>query len=54
LAEAAQVVRWYTLRWLIERYHDTLKSGCRIEQWQLETAARLKRALATLAIVAWR
>jgi hypothetical protein len=54
VAEAAQVVRWYTLRWLIERYHYTLKSGCRIEQLQLETAARLKRALATLAIVAWR
>jgi hypothetical protein len=54
VAQATEVVRWYTLRWLIERYHYTLKSGCRIEQLQLETAARLKRALATFAIVAWR
>jgi hypothetical protein len=53
-AEAVQVVRWYSLRWLIERYHFTLKSGCRVEQLQLAKAARLKRALATYGIVAWR
>jgi hypothetical protein len=53
-AEAAQAVRWYCGRWLIERYHYVLKSGCRIEQLQLETAGRLERALATYALVAWR
>ena len=52
--EAVQYVRWYTLRWLVERYHYVLKSGCRIEQLQLETAERLERALATYSIVAWR
>ncbi len=31
-----------------------LKSGCRVEALQLETAARLERALATYCIVAWR
>ena len=31
-----------------------LKSGCQIEQLQLETAHRLEMALATYAIVAWR
>ena len=31
-----------------------LKSGCLVEQLQLQTAARLSRAIATLAIVAWR
>ena len=31
-----------------------LKSGCRIERLQLETAERLKRALATYCVVAWR
>lgn len=54
LGEAEQAVRWYALRWLVERYHYVLKSGCRIERLQLETAARLERALATYAIVAWR
>lgn len=31
-----------------------LKSGCGIEQLQLEAAARLERALAICCIVAWR
>jgi hypothetical protein len=53
-AAAVEVVRWYSRRWLVERYHYTLKSGCRIEQLQLETAARLRRALATYTLVAWR
>ena len=45
--QAEQCVRWYRLRWLIERYHFVLKSGCRLEDLQLETALRLERALAT-------
>ncbi len=52
--EAGQCVRWYSQRWLIERYHYVLKSGCLIEELQLETAERLERALATYGIVAWR
>ena len=53
-ADAERVVRWYTYRWRIERYHFTLKSGCRLEDLQLETAERLRRALALYAIVAAR
>jgi hypothetical protein len=49
-----QCLRWYSYRWLIERYHYVLKSGCRIEQLQLETAERIHRALATYTIVPWR
>jgi hypothetical protein len=52
--QAWQCVQWYSLRWLIERFHFTLKSGCRIEQLHLETAQRLLNALATYSIVAWR
>jgi hypothetical protein len=51
---AWQCVVWYSLRWLIERFHFTLKSGCKIEALQLETAARLCNALATYSILAWR
>jgi hypothetical protein len=54
LADAEQAVRWYARRWLVERYHYVLKSGCKIERLQLETAERLERALATYAVVAWR
>ena len=53
-AQAAQCVRWYRCRWVIERYHLVLKSGCRIEELHVETAERLERALATYGIVAWR
>lgn len=53
-AQVICYIRWYTYRWLIERYHYVLKSGCRIEQLQLKTAERIKKALATYTIVAWR
>ena len=53
-ADALQYRRWYSYRWLIERYHYVLKSGCGLERLQLETADRLERALATYTIVAWR
>lgn len=54
LEDAARCVKWYTYRWLIERYHYALKSGCGIEKLQLETARRINMALATYSIVAWR
>lgn len=47
-------VRWYAHRWLVERYHFVLKSGCKIEGLPLRTADRLERALAVYAIAAWR
>jgi transposase len=52
--EAVQVVESYKKRWLIERYHSVLKSGCGIEQLQLQSSERLERALAVCCIVAWR
>jgi len=54
LADLLEIVRAYGLRWRIEEYHLTLKSGCRIEQLQLETADRLGRAITLLAAVAAR
>jgi hypothetical protein len=52
--EAVEVVEIYRKRWLIERYHYVLKSGCGIERVQLETAEGLERALSICCIVAWR
>jgi transposase-like protein/transposase Tn5 family protein len=54
LADARRMVLWYTWRWLIERYHFVLKSGCHVERLQLAKARRLERAVATYAAVAWR
>ncbi len=52
--EAVQVVEWYTRRWVSERFHHVLKSGCRVEHLQLQTKERLERAVATYCLVAWR
>lgn len=51
--EATRTLRWYTFRWRIEQYHYVQKSGCRIEELQLETAERLQRAITTYSLVAW-
>ena len=52
--DATRAAVWYSRRWLIERYHYVLKSGCRVERLQLRTAGRLRRALATYCVVAWQ
>lgn len=54
LEAALECVRMYAHRWKVERYHYVLKSGCKIEDLQLETADRLNRALALYSFVAWR
>src|SRR5713226_358338 len=53
-AAAGQMVRSYARRWLIERWHFTLKSGCRVERLQIDDAASLANALAVYGVVAWR
>jgi hypothetical protein len=54
VASAWERVTWYTYRWRVERYHLVLKSGLRIEQRQLATAARLELCLAVCGVVASR
>lgn len=54
LEDATRCIRWYSFRWLIERYHYVLKSGCQVEELQLEDAERIKRAVAVYSIAAWR
>jgi hypothetical protein len=51
---AIQKVRWYARRWTIEVIHKVLKSGCKIEQRQLEQRDRLERVMILDLIVAWR
>ena len=54
LADVLEVLRLYKLRWLIEDFHLTLKSGCQIEDLRLETADRLIKALVMYSAVALR
>jgi len=51
---AILMVEWYALRWGIEVYHRTLKSGCKIEERQLGHADRIESCLAIDMVVAWR
>lgn len=54
LEQACERLAWYAKRWGIEVYHRTLKSGCRIEDRQLETAESLQSCLALDMVVARR
>jgi hypothetical protein len=51
---AARMLDLYTRRWRIEEWHRVLKSGCKVEGHQHETAERLKRAIAIDVVLAWR
>ena len=52
--QAYQIIEYYTRRWLIERFHFVIKSGCALEDRQLRKAERLFRFLGIAQIVAWR
>jgi len=54
LEQAWERVDWYRHRWLVEDYHQCLKSGCRIEQRQLQTVDALMRLLGLLSPLAVR
>lgn len=51
---ALQCVKWYTFRWLIERFHYVLKSGTKIEELQLKDAGSLQKAIAVYSMAAFR
>ena len=52
--QVQQIVEYYCLRWQIEVYFRTLKSGCRVEERQFETLSRVENSLAVYSMVAWR
>ena len=52
--QAYERVEWYRRRWLIEQYHKALKTGCGMENSQLQDGAALRRLLGFLSIVAVR
>lgn len=54
LAEIQLVLTDYVARWTIEVYFRVFKTGCKVEEIQLETLARLKNCLAFYKIIAWR
>ena len=51
--QLAAVVDYYRARWLIEEFFKALKTGCAIEQRQLETFHGLNNLLALFLPMAW-
>lgn len=53
-ADVQRVISAYCVRWQIEVYFKTLKSGCRIEHRRFEHVDRVLNCLAFYSVVAWR
>jgi transposase-like protein/transposase Tn5 family protein len=54
LEQAWERVDWYRARWIVEDYHQGLKTGCRVEQRQVQSYEGLRRLLGLLAPTAVR
>jgi hypothetical protein len=54
LEDALRLAGWYALRWMVEQFHQCLKSGCKVEQRQLEHVDRLQPLIGMLCVVAVR
>jgi hypothetical protein len=52
--QAWQCVDWYRCHWIVEDYHQCLKTGCRIEERQVQSADRRVSLLGLLSPVAVR
>jgi hypothetical protein len=52
--EVLLVIQYYCRRWTIEVFFKILKSGCKVEESQLEKAERFQPYLMLCMIVAWR
>ena len=52
--EVEQIIHYYCVRWMIEVFFRTLKSGCRVEARRFEHIDRLLPCVAIYMMVAWR
>lgn len=52
--QVRQVIEYYCVRWMVEVFFRTLKSGCRAEERRFEQIDRQLRCLAVYLIIAWR
>lgn len=54
IAQVLRIVDLYVARWPIEVFFRVFKTGCRVEEIQLEKKDRLIRALMFYKVIAWR
>ena len=54
IEDVKKYIQWYTCRWLIERFHYVIKSGCGIEDLQLKQAEALKKAIVMYCLAGFK
>jgi hypothetical protein len=54
LEQAWERVGWYEHRWVVEEYHQCLKTACRLEERRVQSADRLIRLLGDFSPLAVR
>jgi IS4 transposase len=52
--DVVKIIQYYLCRWEIETFFKVLKSGCKIEERQLQTTERMKALITVFMILAWR
>lgn len=52
--DVLKVIQYYLCRWEIEVFFKVLKSGCKIEERQLQTTDRMKALITVFMVLAWR
>jgi hypothetical protein len=52
--ETLTLIDYYGLRWRIEDWHKVLKSGCKIEERQLQSWERMEVLLSVYSVIAWK
>ena len=51
--DCLEIMRYYQNRWLIEEFHKGLKTGCKIENRQLQTRKQLEKVLGMFSIICY-
>jgi hypothetical protein len=52
--DASTIIEYYSLRWRIEDWHKVLKTGCEIEERQLQTWERMEVLLSLYSVIGWK
>ncbi len=52
--KAIEIIKWYLGRWEIEIFFKILKTGCEVEELQMQEFDRIMNCLSLYMIVAWR
>jgi hypothetical protein len=54
LEDAKEILNYYKMRWTVELYFKTLKSGCTIEDCRLGEGGKLIKYISLMSVIAWR